>query len=101
MQVDLMDPTKHPQIRSERSARPFAGVAMHLTLPVPIIIACPLTSTVADCPMGRMTSGIAIGLIGIEHCAPDRNVLVDQLVARPLIGMVTNPETVFAALARD
>jgi hypothetical protein len=48
-----------------------------------------------------MTSGITGGLIGIEHGATDRNVLVDQFVAGSLIGMPTNPETVFATFARN
>ncbi len=84
MQIRLMDTTKHPQICAQGRARPFAGIAMHLAYPFPIVIARPFTSTVTNCPMCRMTSRIAVGLIGIQHGAPDRNVLVDQFVAGSL-----------------
>src|SRR5262245_19303681 len=98
MQIRLMPTAKYPQICAQRRARPFARVAMHLSLPITIVIARPLARTVADGPVPRMTAWIAVGLIGIEHRAADRNVLVDQLVAGPLIRMLTDPEAVFAAL---
>jgi hypothetical protein len=54
---------------------------------------------VTDRPMSGMTAPIAVGLIGIQHRAAEWNVLNDQLVARPLIRVVTNPETMLAALS--
>ncbi len=101
MQICLMDTTKHPQIHAQRRTCPFACVAMHLPLPVTIVIARPFTGAVTDGPMRRMAPRIAVGLVGIQHGAPNRNILVDQRVAGLLIGMLADPKAMFAALARD
>jgi hypothetical protein len=85
-----MDPTKHTEIRPQRRACPLAGVAMHFANAVSIVIACLLACAVTDGPMRGMTPRIAGGLIGIQHRAADRNVLIDQLVARPLIRVVAD-----------
>src|SRR5262245_45483827 len=99
--MGLMDTTKHLQIGAQSTPSAFARIAMHLALPIAIVIARPLRGAVADRPMRWMASAIASRLIGIQHCAAHRNVLIDQKVAGLLIGMVTNPETMFTALARD
>ena len=99
MQIGLMDPTKHAEIGAQRRACSLARVAMHFANAVFIVRARPLTLAVTDRPMSGMTAGIAAILIGIEHRAADRNVLIDQFVARPLIGVVTDPEAMLAALA--
>lgn len=49
-------------------------------------------STVADRPVHRMTARRAVGLIRIAHGAPNRHVLVDQVVAGLLIRVITHPE---------
>ncbi len=96
-----MDAPKHAQIGPQRGASPFTGVAMDLAFAVPIVIAGPLTHTMAHGPVPRVASRIAIGLIGIAHRAPHGNVRVNQFVAGLLIGMVTDPEAVLATLARN
>jgi hypothetical protein len=72
---------------------------MHFANAVSIVIARPLIRTVADRPMFRMAPRIAVRLIGVQHGATNRDVLINQVVARPLIGVVTDPETMLAALA--
>ena len=94
-----MDPTKHAEIGAQRSASALARVAMHFTNTVSIVIARPLMRTVADRPMLRMTPRIAVRLIGVQHRATKRDSFVNQFVAGPLIGVVTDPETLLAALA--
>jgi hypothetical protein len=54
---------------------------------------------VADSPMFGMAPRVAVRLIGIQHCATNRDILVNQVVARSLICVVTDPETMLAALA--
>src|SRR6266542_1911881 len=99
MQIGLMDPTKHPEIGAPRRACSLARVAMHFANAVFIVIARPFSRTVADSPMGGMASRIAVRLIGVQHRAINRDILVNQFVARPLIRVVTDPETMLAALA--
>ncbi len=101
MQIGFMDAPKHSQIGSQGGTGPLTGIAMDLSFAVPIVITCPLTRTMAHGSVCRMASRITVGLIGIEHGAPDGNILVDQFVTGLLIGMVADPKTVFAALARD
>src|SRR5918997_220478 len=74
---------------------------MHLSYPIPIVVARPFTSTVANGSVRRMTSRIAVPLIGVQYRAPDRNVLIDQFVAGALIRMITDPKAMFPALTRD
>jgi hypothetical protein len=90
IQIGLMYPAKHPQIGAQPGARSFARVAMDFAHAIAIVVAGPLARAVADRPMGWMTARIAVGLIGIEHRAADRNVLVDQFVARPFIRVLTD-----------
>ena len=85
-----MDATKLSQVGAERCTGPFARIAMHLAFPVTIVIARPLTGAVADRPVRRLTPGIAVGFISIEHRAADRNVLLNQFIAGSLIGMLTD-----------
>lgn len=99
MQIGLMDPTKHAEIGSQRRACTLAGVAMHFANAVSIVITRPLFCAVADRPMGGMASRITVRLIGIQHRAATRDSFVNQFVARPLIGVVTDPETMLAALS--
>jgi hypothetical protein len=76
-----MHAPKHPQIGPQAGARPFARVAMHFSYPIAIVIPCPLVRSVAYGSMRRMAAGIGVGLVSIEHCAADRDVLVNQEVA--------------------
>src|SRR5262249_28323340 len=96
----LMHAPKHPQIGSQAGANPFARVAMHFSDPIAIVIPRPLVRAVAYRSMRRMAAGIGVGLVGIEHRAADRDVLINQLVAGALIRVLTDPKSVFAALAR-
>lgn len=95
-----MDTPKPAQIRSQAGAGPFAGITMYLAFPITIVIPRPLVRPMAHRPVFRMTSGIAIGLVGVEHCAAHRDVLINQLMAGALIRVLTDPKSVFAALAR-
>ena len=99
MQIGLMNPAKHAEIGTQRRARSLARVAMHFANAVSIVIARPLMRTVADHPMLRMTPRIAVRLIGVQHRATKRDIFVNQFVAGPLIGVVTDPETMLATLA--
>ena len=99
MQIGLMHPAKHPQIGAQRRTRSFTRVAMHFAHAIAVVVARPLACAVTDCPMRGMTPWIAGGLIRIQHRAAVRNVLIDQFVARPLIGVVTDPKPMLAALA--
>src|SRR5262245_208094 len=96
-----MDTPKPAQIRSQGGAGPFAGITMHLALPIAIVIPRPLVCSMAHRPVFRMTSGIAIGLVSVEHRAAHRDVLINQLMAGALIRVLTHPKSVFPALARD
>ena len=94
-----LNPSRWAEIGAQRRASALARVAMHFTNTVSIVIARPLMRTVADHPMLRMTPRIAVRLIGVQHRAAKRDILVNQVVAGPLIGVVTDPETMLAALA--
>src|SRR5262245_11306953 len=95
-----MHAPKHPQIGSQAGASPFAGVAMHFSDPIAIVIPCPFVRSVAYGSMRRMAAGIGVGLVGIEHRAADRDVLVDQRMAGLLIGVLADPKAMFTALPR-
>jgi hypothetical protein len=52
----------------------------------------------ADRPVLRTAPGIAVRFIGVQHCAVNRNILINQLVAGSFIRVVTHPVAVFTAL---
>jgi len=99
MQIGFMDAPKHSQIGPQRGTGSFTGIAMDLAFAVSIVIARPLICAMADRRMFRNASWIAGRLIGVQHRATSRDILVNQFVARPLICMATYPETMLAALA--
>lgn len=99
MQIGLMDSTKHAEIGAQRRACSLARVAMDFTNAVSIVIARPFIRAVADRPMLRMTSRIAVRLIGVQHRATCRDILVNQVVTRPLICVVTNPKPMLTTFA--
>lgn len=101
MQVSLMDSTAGAPIGPKRCACPLAGVAVHLTLAISIIIPRPLGHAVADSRVIGMAPAIALPLIGVEPRAARRDVLRDQRRAGARIGMLTDPQALLPCLARD
>jgi len=52
MEVPLVNSTEGTQIRAERGACPFTGVAVDLASAVPLIVPCPFVDAVADRGVG-------------------------------------------------
>jgi len=70
-----MDTSKHAQIGQQPSIGAFASVAVDFPFAIPIVITCPLTSTVAD---GRVMGVAAVPtppLFGIQNRATGWHVL--------------------------
>jgi hypothetical protein len=101
MQVLLVNPAEGPQIRPQRRAGPFTGVAVDLALAIPIIIPCPFVHAMADGRVGRMAAVIALPFIGVQERALQRDILGDQVSARTPVRMVAHPKTLLPRLARD
>ena len=100
-QVARMDSTEGAQIGSKRCAGPLAGVAVHLTWAISILIPRPLVHAVADGGMARMAPPRALPLSGIEQRAARRKVLGDQGRAGARVCTVADPQALLPRLARD
>jgi hypothetical protein len=73
-----MDSTEGAQIGAKRCAGPLAGVAVHLTWAISLIIPRPLVHAVADRRVVGMAPALALPLIGVEPRAAHRDVLRAQ-----------------------
>ena len=82
-------------------ARPFTGVAVHLTSAIAMIIPRPLPHAVAHRGMGGLAASRALPLVGKERRAPCWDVRRHAGRARACVGMITPPEAVLARLPRD
>lgn len=92
---------KRNEVRAERRACSFAGVAVALALAVTIILPCPLMNTVAASGMVGMAPLIALPRIGRAPRTGEADVLRDEGGAGARIGMVAAPEALLARLARE
>src|SRR5262245_15328029 len=96
-----MDPAEGTPISPQCGARALTGVAVHLTSAVAIIISRPLMHAVADRGVVWMTAPVALPFVGIQQRAASRNVFGDQGTARPRVGVVPDPQALFAHVTRD
>jgi hypothetical protein len=82
---------ERPEVRAERRAGSFAGVAVDLAVAVPIIVSRPLVHAVADGGVGRIGAPVTPPFVGIEDRAVLRNILGNQSRASTLIRMIADP----------
>jgi hypothetical protein len=69
MQVSLVNTPKHTQVGPERRTGSFAGIGVHLTPAIPILIPGPFVDAVAHGGVGRMAATIALPFIRIQDRA--------------------------------
>jgi hypothetical protein len=100
-QVALMDSTEGAQIGAKRCAGPLAGVAVHLTWAISLIIPRPLVHAVADRRVVGMAPALALPLIGVEPRAAHRDVLRGQRRAGARLGRLAAPHALLPRLARE
>jgi hypothetical protein len=101
MEVLLVNAAERTEVRAERRACSFAGVAVDLAAAIPIIIPCPLVHAVADGSMGRMAAPVALPFVRVQGRALQGDILGDQVSARVPVRMVAHPKTLLPRLARD
>src|SRR5262245_40133977 len=101
MQILLVDTPEDTQVGTERRTGPFTGIAVDLPFAVSVISSGPFVDAVADRGMGRVTSPVALPLVGIQPCAASREVFHDELKTRPSVGAVAHPKPLLACLTRD
>jgi hypothetical protein len=75
MEVLLVNTAARPEVRAERRAYSFAGVAVDLALAIPIIIPCPLVHAVADGGVGRMAAPVALPFVRVQGRAVPGEIL--------------------------
>jgi hypothetical protein len=63
------------EVRAERRACSFAGVAVDLALAIPIIIPCPLVHAVANGGVGRMAASVALPFVRVQGRAASGEIL--------------------------
>jgi hypothetical protein len=101
MQIPLLDASEATQVSPECRTCSLAGVAVHLTLAIAIVIPCPFADAVPDGGVGCMAAPIALPLVGVELGAAGRHVVRDQGCAGAPIGMVAHPVALLTRVPRD
>lgn len=96
-----MNPPKHTQVGPERRAGSLAGITVDFAAAISIIIPGPFVHAMAHGGMGRMAATIALPFVRVQDRAGAWDILGNQVVARPLVRVIANPETLFARLSRD
>src|SRR4051794_33610384 len=100
-QVARMDSTEGAQRGAKRCAGPLAGVTVHLTWAISLIIPRPLVHAVADRRVVGMAPALALPRIGVEPRAAHRDVLRAQRRAGARLGRLADPPALLPRLARD
>jgi len=86
--IGFLDTPERPQERPQGGSPSLAGVAMHLAVPIAVIVACPFTGAMTDGAVNRMHITIARPLIGVKDRPGGRYIHRHDGPARLLGGLV-------------